>query len=507
MSPVPAKNRRVPDITQAPPLDNDPDINEEFDWDAFIEDGNDVNNLQIPNKQLNEINEEPVQQNEIKLSPSKKRKERRRSTNRKKNEEKGIQQEASNPTLDEISPNRTKSTKDIADLYCSICDLRVQGHKTLNSHLRGKKHATNARKKKYETDNDKISTHSRQALQISQPNHDSHQTDHLPVSPRHPITTVTQNPKLKPSQHTQPVTTAPSTHVQQPMRVQPHSLNLSSRPKEDVMKEIRSTGLRSEAGPSTTKPIKRKREFDHSHTYNHSYDKEVTASRSEKHPERPIPKQYFERDPSIQTLGFGMKADQNLMREDAPLVPKKWLNEPMTLKEWAELRETAFKYGDDIDQLAFKIMKEILLSPTCGIGFDWLNPISKALMDFGGEQHFNPYTGGFYRADRVPDELREPRGADEREENYKRGTEEERSVALRKLADNIAYLFFPEDDMPPAHNPAEAPIRGGIGLRTIAHHPEQYTGHSLRSKFQDCILEDQLFASLCDQIRRERYGV
>lgn len=508
MSPVPAKSKRVPDITQAPPLDIDPDINEQFDWDAFLDEDED-NHLALtttitPNDEHSEISEEPIQHNETKASATRKRRERRRSANRNKHEEKGIEQET--------TPNRPKNAK----FHCPTCDIYVSCRKTLNSHLRGKKHTTNARQKKLESDNNKISTHSRQVVEIPQVNHQKHQTTNhstvtLPAT--HSKTNPSQNLKLKPSQHTQPQTTVPSntftvpsTNIQQPVKVQSHSLNRSFSPKEDVVKPSHFTGLRSEAGPSTMKNVKRKREFDHSHTYHHSYDEEITPSRSEKPSQRPIPKQYFERDPSVPTLGFGMKADHNLMREDAPLVPKQWLNEPMVLKEWAELRETAFKYGDDIDKLAFKIMKETLLSPTCGIGFDWLQPISKALMEFGGEQHFNPYTGGFYRADRVPEVLREPQNSEEKEENYKRGSEEEKKIALRKLADNLAYLFFPEDDMLPIHNPADAPMRGGIGLRTIAHNPEQYTGHSLRSKFHDCVLEDKLFAFLSEQIRRERYG-
>ena len=284
-------------------------------------------------------------------------------------------------------------------------------------------------------------------------------------------------------------------------------LSLTSRPKGDVLAEARYTGLRSEAlsgkegskkrhtDPSAaTTPTKRHREENKSNDYTHT----ATAPIS--------PKTHFDIDPSLREWELGMPIREDLMSEDAPLVPKEWLNGKMSLSEWRELRQVVFSKGSDVDKLAYKIMQELLMSPTAGIGFDWLKPISDSLMEIGGEQHFNPYTGGFFSAATIPEELREPRATGMESEKKKKDSISKR--ALGKLADNVAFSFFVEDDVPEAQNtnPEEFPFRGTIGKRQLSRDPSVYSGTSLHSKYPDCVAEDPLFRKIFDNMRRSAYG-
>lgn len=283
--------------------------------------------------------------------------------------------------------------------------------------------------------------------------------------------------------------------------------SLTSRPKEDVLAEAQYTGLRSEV--LSAKEDNKKRYADTppaaSGTKRHREDNKskdnVYAA-----PTPISPKPYMEKDPSLPEWQLGQSIREDLMHEDAPLVPKEWLNDEMNLSEWRELRRSVFSQGSDVDKLAYKIMQELLMSPTAGIGFDWLKPISDSLMDIGGTQHFNPHTGGFFSAANIPEELRDPRATGM--ESEKNGKNSDSKAALRKLADNIAFSFFVEDDVPNARNtnPEEFPFRGTIGKRQLSSDPSVYSGTCLHSRYPDSVAEDPLFRRIFESMRRSAYG-
>lgn len=183
---------------------------------------------------------------------------------------------------------------------------------------------------------------------------------------------------------------------------------------------------------------------------------------------------------------------------DGKKVPREWLEEPMGLLEWQDLRAAAFgPDGSDVDRLAFKMMQEIILSPLLGIRQDLLKPLSRAVLEAAGDQIAVPDDGVFVRLSKL---LGFKCGPDPR---YREGNEDwikEQSpemLAMCVLMENIRFMFSPYEnaDSAPNSNLEGLPLRGSFGMRKDAHAVfAQMKGRTPR--FDDAVGNDGLFKQL-----------
>lgn len=61
--------------------------------------------------------------------------------------------------------------------------------------------------------------------------------------------------------------------------------------------------------------------------------------------------------------------------QGAQVLPRKWMLRKMTLYDWQLFRNAIFAHGDEVSKLAFKMMQELLLSPSNGVSENQLPAI------------------------------------------------------------------------------------------------------------------------------------
>lgn len=60
-------------------------------------------------------------------------------------------------------------------------------------------------------------------------------------------------------------------------------------------------------------------------------------------------------------------------------VPSEWISQPVSLDEWRQFRHLIFMNGTNAERLAFKIIQDLLLSPTVGLPLNALRDLSDML--------------------------------------------------------------------------------------------------------------------------------
>lgn len=185
-------------------------------------------------------------------------------------------------------------------------------------------------------------------------------------------------------------------------------------------------------------------------------------------------------------------ADQNLF-PGAVKVPMDWLSQSMSISEWREIRWGVFKGGGtDVDQLAYKMAQEILLSPVLGIGVDSLKPLAQALAPAVGNQYAVPGDGIFARHS---DLMRLLVGAGSSDISH------EQRMALNLFMENVEYTFKTYDHTEKPQElslPQQFPARGSFGMKKelMANAPSMMTEDGLDKRYADSVENDNLYESL-----------
>lgn len=174
-------------------------------------------------------------------------------------------------------------------------------------------------------------------------------------------------------------------------------------------------------------------------------------------------------------------------------VPESFKNEPMSLSEWRELRHKAFSKGDAVDQLAFKILQEVILSPVLGIRSSALKPLSDALVKNPSLHFFFPeHQAAHARFPDFPSEFLDEGRA--KEGGY--GGETPEQLALLLTIDNIVYTFktFQDHEVSKSGtHPGELPWRGDFGPKSVKKGPEDEKGQKARYALANDLLYNRIF--------------
>lgn len=182
------------------------------------------------------------------------------------------------------------------------------------------------------------------------------------------------------------------------------------------------------------------------------------------------------------------------------ILPKEHLSQPITKSELRELRHWVFDKGTDVEQLAFKMLQELILSPILGIREDYLGPLNRALMKDMADQYAVPHEGVFARFSDVRKVFNGPKKefAEGNEEWMKKQTKEQLAVSL--FEENLEFLFKPYHDVEngPTQAPATYPTRGTFGSRPIGDRGR--ADGAQQSRYQDKVIEDNLFNILSTYI-------
>ncbi|PXF44062.1 hypothetical protein BWQ96_06143 [Gracilariopsis chorda] len=130
-----------------------------------------------------------------------------------------------------------------------------------------------------------------------------------------------------------------------------------------------------------------------------------------------------------------------LVGKEGKRVPDAFLDAVPSMSEWREMRHCVFEKGDDVDKLAFKLMQEILLSPTLGIQASALDHLDRAIKKHGAAHYYSKATGGYsYRKD-LADKMwkRERRFIEGDEKWMKEQSDEDKAMHL--FCENVHYAF------------------------------------------------------------------
>lgn len=146
-------------------------------------------------------------------------------------------------------------------------------------------------------------------------------------------------------------------------------------------------------------------------------------------------------------------------------IPKAWLDGEMQDFEWMEFRDKVFQNGTDVGKLAFKLLQEMLLSPTLGINLANLAPLSRVLVASLSKQLFiSPEYPVRVKFKDFPEALRQidPGYASRAPEelDWDRGQSAEH-IALCQTRDNLTFAFQPREDLAPA----QAALNANCGVR------------------------------------------
>ncbi|CAN8072074.1 unnamed protein product [Agarophyton chilense] len=158
-------------------------------------------------------------------------------------------------------------------------------------------------------------------------------------------------------------------------------------------------------------------------------------------------------------------------------VPQSFLDAQMSMSEWLEMRRAVFDKGDDVDQLAFKVLAEMLLSPTLGVREDALSHMNAAIKQMRNAHYYSAETGAYMSADAVPPKLwkREPRFV--QGDEHWMSVQSEQDKALHLICENLYYMFDQGEDFEAvsAKGPlALLPFRGGVtGFRSSSGRTER----------------------------------
>lgn len=191
--------------------------------------------------------------------------------------------------------------------------------------------------------------------------------------------------------------------------------------------------------------------------------------------------------------------DAALVGKEGKPVPDSVLDGVPSMSEWREMRHCVFEKGDDVDKLAFKLMQEILLSPTLGIQASALDDLDRALKKIGAPQFYSKATGGYsYRKD-FPEKMwkREQRFIEGDEQWMKEQSAEDKAMHL--FCENLHYTFEQGEDYEEVQQSmpfSSLPYRGGVtGFRSgVSKGMEREGGRT--TKYEDSVELDKLFQAI-----------
>lgn len=229
----------------------------------------------------------------------------------------------------------------------------------------------------------------------------------------------------------------------------------------------------------------------------------------ESHKER-SGEEYRRRDagPSGRIDGDGRTADVAAARssprtcnpEEYPIVSREYLNTPMPVTEWRELRHSVLSGTSDVDKLAYKMMQELVLSPVLGINETLLAPLSNAMMSAVNKHYVTPhgicaklsdFPTGLLRMDpKYNSELK----ADADWSQYQ--TPE--YLALCQFRDNLEYTFdnHRHQTKPTSSLRSDAPPRGSFGAKNQRKGPGVPVDGMSSPRYQDAVATDPLYTKL-----------
>lgn len=199
-------------------------------------------------------------------------------------------------------------------------------------------------------------------------------------------------------------------------------------------------------------------------------------------------------------VAFPSVGDEQLF-PGAQKVPREWLEEPMPKSEWLEMRNNILRpdsTSPDVDQLAFKIMQEILLSPIRGMKFHALAPFSRALLAAVPDHYAVPQEGFFARFSDVKKVMKGPNAKfrDGDTEWMEKQSDEALSVAL--FEENLEFTFktYEDRDCVQQQSKDQFPSRGTFGPRRPPD--RMFIGHEgeRSGRYDDSVSNDPLFNRL-----------
>lgn len=174
------------------------------------------------------------------------------------------------------------------------------------------------------------------------------------------------------------------------------------------------------------------------------------------------------------------------------ILPKEHLSQPITKSELRELRHWVFDKGTDVEQLAFKMLQELILSPILGIREDYLGPLNNALMKDMADQYAVPHEGIFARFSDVRKVFNGPKKefAEGNEEWMKKQTKEQLAVSL--FEENLEFLFkpFQHGENNKTQSPDTFPTRGTFGSRSL---DRARSDGAQQTRYQDKVSDDNLY--------------
>lgn len=208
-------------------------------------------------------------------------------------------------------------------------------------------------------------------------------------------------------------------------------------------------------------------------------------------------------DPTRRASWDSSKKQPLRLDDQADTIPMDFISGPMSVPEWRELRKTVFGQGDDVDQLAFKLLQEIILSPVLGIRFDALKPFSDALLKSVGKQYFKYDTGAYVRLSDFPSSLRFRQVGFGDPEWLKEKSPEEVAVCL--VMDNILYSFDATEDSEEAKQQdlSVLPSRGLFGLHNGATSRAVMRDGGRAPRYEDAVNQDPLFTKLYNYLAQK----
>ncbi|CAN8069755.1 unnamed protein product [Agarophyton chilense] len=188
-------------------------------------------------------------------------------------------------------------------------------------------------------------------------------------------------------------------------------------------------------------------------------------------------------------------------------IPQDFLDASMSLSEWKELKRAVKEKGDDVDNLAFKIMVEMLLSPTVGVQEGALDGFNSAIKRMKNVHYYSRKTGAYMHSSCVPEKLWK------RERRFLEGDQEWRTkqrsedLALHLICENLHYMFGQgEDNTLPTriYDPKELPFRGSmLGMRNMRTQLVSIDGSTTGTNNRmagnpEAVENDQLFRQIYD---------
>lgn len=182
--------------------------------------------------------------------------------------------------------------------------------------------------------------------------------------------------------------------------------------------------------------------------------------------------------------------------EDYPMVSREYLNAPMSVSEWRELRHFLLTSGSDIDKLAFKLLQEITLSPLVGMSEKSLQPLSNAMMDVN--KHYVTPHGIFTKLNDYPMGIQrlDPRynSTDEADIDWADYQSSE-YLALCQFLDNFQYAFNNHENPTKGNKFSryEIPFRGSFGVKTQRKGPGVLLDGQAPPLYDDAVAADPLF--------------